>query len=231
MKYTDNRYAHLSSYQDIYQELIYQRNSAIDWLNNYALTKRDRRVEKSDKDELTRHHMANVYRPIFRENILHLLDRLYTHDATEALFDLETADLGDWSETEANWLEREIQRLQLIISKLEARYDLQYRIIFEYDSKECVLYMSRNKVFSCGQTTQKHRVLSALFSNPQKQWSIEDFDKFFAKEFNRGRYILEKRSLEKTGNDIKAQVAIKTGVKDFLLVSSSSLRINPNYVQ
>lgn len=230
MKYSDNRYEDLTTYPEIYRELIYQRNAAISWLDEKNLTQRNCRVKESDETELSRHAVVNTYRPIFRENVLHVLDRLYSYDATEAIYDFNSTDLGDWSDTQANWLEREIQRLQLIIGKLETKYDLQNQIIFEYDSEECTLYMSRTKVFSCGQTTQKHRVLTALFTSPRKQWSVNDFDKYFTDKFNRGRYTLEKRSLEKTGNDIKAQVATKTGIKDFLIVSSSSLRINPHYV-
>lgn len=218
------------SYQAIYQELVYQRNEAIRWLDDLALTKRKRRILQNDENEFRRHQTAKTYRPIFREDILNLLSRLYSHDATEAIFDFETADLGDWSDTEANMLEREIQRLQLIIGKLESRYDLQYKIIFEYDNTQSTLFLNRNKVLACGQNTLKHRLLTTLFSDPGKLWGIDDIDSYFSNHFGYTPGDLKDRSVEKASNDIKAQVATKTGVKDFLLVSNSSTRINTAYL-
>jgi hypothetical protein len=173
MKYQDNRYLDLTTYPEIYIELIYQRNATIDWISAQGLLKRDKLVQKSDKKELARHQGAIVYRPLFRESIMQLLDRLYTHDATEAMYDFESVELKGWSETEANWLERELEALQNILTKLEIRYKLQYKLIFEYEVGECVLYLNRNKILACGQTTLRHKLLAMLYSNPKKQWFFD----------------------------------------------------------
>lgn len=230
MLYENNTYLHLTTYPEIYQELIYQRNEAISQLEQRGLLTRNRIVSKDDRKEQQRHETAAVYRSIFRENILLLFDRLYSHDAIEATYDFNAIELGNWSDTEANRLERELQQLQMIIGKLETRYELQYRITFEYDSGQSTLYMNRNKVFACGQSTLKHRLLTTLFSKPTKLWGIDDIDKYFAKNFGFVRGELKDRSIEKTGNDIKAQVAMKTGVRDFLIVTNSSARVNSVYL-
>lgn len=221
-------YLDLSSYDDVYRELVFQRNATIQYLRDNHLLERNRNPKS--QDEKNAHKAAETYLVVFHETVEAILNRLYSHDAIEAVYDFNSIELGQWADTPANRLERELQQLQLIISKLETRYDLKYKIIFEYDSAKCTLYMSSNKVMSCSQISQKHRVLTALFSDPYKQWSIKDFDSYFAEHFNRGRYTLEKRSLERTGNDIRSQVATLTGIKDFLLVSASSLRINPSYL-
>lgn len=218
----------LPTYEELYQDLVFERNEAIRYLTESGLVHRDHNPKTAT--EKNRHQSALAYRATFREFILETLNKLHSHDAVEAIYDFEAIDLGSWADTETNRFERELQQLQKIIGKLEIRYDLQYKVIFEYDSEKCTLYVSRNKVMACSQVSQKHRVLTALFSDPHKQWSAKDFDKYFTEQFNRGRYTLEDRSLEKTGNDIKSQVATKTGVNDFLLVSASSLRINPLYV-
>ncbi len=226
----DNRYLDLTTYPEIYRELVYQRNATIDWLNENALLVRDRRVTKQNEQEWQRQGNARTYRPIFRENVLDLFERLYSHDATEAIYDFRSIDLKDWSDTETNWLERELQALQAIIGKLEVRYNLQYKMIFRYDSGQFVLLLNGIEVLSCGQKTLRHRLLTTLYSEPKKQWDNESIVDYFVESFHYEQDELKDKAIEKAASDIKKDVAAKTAVKDFLLVSNSAIKINPFYV-
>ncbi len=225
-----NIYHDLSTYSEIYQELIYQRNEAVRWLTDHGMLDRNRRVTQDQKDELLRHRTAFPYRSVFRQNILDLLDRLYSHDAVEALYDFNSVDLKDWSDTEANRLERELQRLQLIIGKLELRYNLQYRMKFSYDSENTTLFLNNIEVLTCGQNTLRHRILTTLFSDPHKQWQNDLVEQYFIDHFDYSEGQLQDKSIEKTANDLRRDVAAKTAAKDFLLVSNSSIKLNPAYI-
>lgn len=225
-----NEYLDLTTYNDIYQELVYQRNEVINWFEEQSLNTRNRFVKEDDHNELDRHKMAISFRPFFRNAIVEILNRLYAHDAIEAVYDFNSAELGTWSNTETNMLERELQRLQLIIGKLETRYDLQYRLIFEYRSEECTLYLNSIKVFSCGQSTLRNRLLVALFSDPKTLWENEDVENYFIKHFGYSVEQLTDKNIEKAGKDIIKDVSAKTAVKDFLVVSNSSIRINRSYI-
>lgn len=226
----DNPYLDLTTYNEIYQELIYQRNEAIRWLTEHALIDRDRFVEKSDLDEWKRHSIAVVYRPLFKRSILALFDRLYSHDAIEAIYDFNSVELNGWSVTEANLFEREIQRLQLIIGKLETRYNLQYRLLFHFNESDSTLYMSGQKVFACGQTTLRHRLLATLFNDPHKLWTNDEIEQVFIDNFNYTSGDLTDKAIEKAAKDIKKDVASATAVKDLLTVSNASVRVNGAYV-
>lgn len=230
MSRPDNRYLSLTTYPEIYRELVYQRNEAIRWLQEHGLSRRDRHVAKSNRSQWERHKAAAVYRPIFQENIVDLLDRLYSHDAVEAIYDFESADLNGWSDTEANWLERELQALQKIIGKLEVRYNLQYKLVIEYVSKEHTLYLNGIEIFACGPNTLRHRLLTALYSKPQKLWQNQTVEDYFIKHFSYTEGQLSDKNIEKAGNDIKKDVAAQAGAKDFLIVSNASVRINPFYL-
>lgn len=223
-------YLDLTTYNEIYQELVYQRNEIINWFDEYKLISRDRFVKEDNQEEISRHKMALPFRQSFRRTIPKILDRLYSHDAIEAIYDFNSAELGNWSDTEANWLERELQRLQVIISKLEVRYDLQYRLVFEYRSEECTLYLNNIKVFACGQLTLRNRLMSVLFSNLKKRWSNQDIEDYFIDNFSYYAGDLKDTAIEKAGNDIKKDVASRTGIRDFLLVSNSSITINSAYL-
>lgn len=226
----DNPYIDLTTYNEIYQELVYQRNEAIRWLTDHALLDRNRFVEKSDVNEWKRHSIAVVYRPLFKRSILALFDRLYSHDAVEAIYDFNSVELNGWTETESNLFEREIQRLQLIIGKLETRYNLQYRLFFHYNESDCILYMSGQKVFACGQTTLRHRLLATIFSEPHKLWTNDDIEEIFIEKFNYSSGDLTDKAIEKAAKDIKKDVASATAVKDLLAVSNTSVRINSAYI-
>lgn len=231
MDYPDNRYIDLTTYPDIYREMVYQRNEAIRWLQENKMLTRNRRVTKDNKAEWGRHTMAMSSRSVFRENVIDLIDRLYSHDAREAVYDFESVDLGDWSDTEVNRFERELQRLQLIIGKLEQRYNLQYQLIAEYVSAQGTLYINRAEVFRCGQTSLRHRLLTTLFSSPKKLWSTETIEECFISEFDYQAGQLKDKQVEKAANDIKKDVAAKTAAKDFLTVSNSTVQINPFFLR
>ncbi len=230
MQYQDNEYLDLTTYPDIYRELVYQRNSTIHWLGSHNLIERDRHVTKSDTQEWGWQSTARTYRLVFRTSILKILDRLHSHDATEAVYDFNAIDLVDWSDTEANRLERELQQLQLIITKLETRYRLQYKLLFEYDHKTATLYLNRNDVLKYSQNSIKHRLLTTLFSRADKQWTNEAIANYFNKKFGYEPDELSDKSISKAANDIKRDVALKAAAKDFLIVSNAFVRINPSYL-
>jgi hypothetical protein len=226
----DDDYLDLTTYNEIYRELIYQRNEAIRWLTNNALLERNRRVTKESGDEWLRHQTAAPFRSVFSRVVPGVLNRLYRHDALEAVYDFQAVELGDWSNTEANMLERQLQRLQVIIGKLETRYQLQYQLVFEYAGQECTLYLNSIKVFSCGQSTLRHRLLETLFSKSDELWTNEDIESYFIDSFGYSTGGLSDKNIEKAAKDIIKDVASKTAVKDMLIVSGSSARINPRYL-
>lgn len=230
MDYQDNRYLDLTTYPEIYRELVYQRNSAIRWLQEYKMVKRDRRVLKSDKNEWGRHTMAMSFRSVFRENIIDLIDRLYPHDARDAQFDFEFIDLGDWSDTEVNRLELETQRLQLIIGKLEQRYHLQYQLIATFNAGQGTLYINNSEVFTSGLSTLRNRLLITLFSQPKILWQNQAIEDYFIKNFGYQEGQLTDKKIEKAASDIRKDVAARAAAKDFLIVSNSAVRINPFYL-
>lgn len=230
MQYEDDRYLHLTTYPEIYRELVYQRNEAIRWLEEHALLARNRIVDKNDRKELQRHESAGIYRPLFRESILLLFDRLYSHDAIEAMYDFSSVDLANWSDTEANRLERELQSLQQVISKLEVRYNLQYRLIIEYVSTIRTLYLNGVEVFACGPNTLRHRLLTTLYSNPRALWKNQSIEDHFIEHFEYIEGQLSDKNIEKAANDIKKDVAAQVAAKDFLVVSNASVRVNPFYL-
>lgn len=230
MHYQDNEYLDLTTYPDIYRELVYQRNSAIEWLDKHKLLQRDYRATRNDSDEWKRHESAKTFRPVFRNSILQILDRLHTHDAVEAVYDFNSIDLADWSDTAANHLELELRQLQMIIGKLEVRYRLQYKLSFEYDHKSATLYLNRSDLLKFGLNSIKHRLLSALFTKPDELWTNEAIEDYFTEHFHYHQGELKEASITKAANDIKRDVALKGATKDFLIVSNASVRINPPYI-
>lgn len=226
----DNPYLDLTTYTEIYQELIYQRNESIRWLTENGLLDRNKHVSKSDENEWNRHKIAATYHHTFQQAILALLDRLYSHDAIEAIYDFNSVELGTWTETEANTLERKLQSLQLVISKLETRYHLQYKITFQYNIETCTLYQNTIEIFSCRHTTLRNRLLVALFSDPKRLWEYDDIENYFIKHFGYKLYQLTSVKTEKAANDIKKDVASKTAAQEFLVVKNSTIRINPTYL-
>lgn len=227
---SDNQYMDLTTYNEIYQELVYQRNAVIAWLKEHALLERNRQVGKDDNKELLRHSIAGNYRSLFDRTVEDLLDRLYSHDAIEALYDFKSIELGEWSDTEANRLERELQQLQVIIGKLETRYQLHYQFLFEYDSAKGVLLMNGAEVFACGLTTLRNRLLTTLFSKPQALWKNDDIEDYFVEHFDYVTGDLSDSNISKTARDIRTDVASKVAVKNFLIIDSSSVRINPAFI-
>lgn len=220
----------LTTYNEIYQELVYQRNAAISWLREHALLERNRQVAKTDEKELLRHSIAGNYRSLFERTVEDLLDRLYSHDAIEALYDFKSFELGEWSDTEANRLERELRQLQVVIGKLETRYHLQYQFLFEYDAKRGVLLMNGTEVFACGLTTLRNRLLTTLFSKPQMLWKNDDIEDYFIEHFDYKAGDLSDSNVTKTARDIRKDVASKVAVKNFLIIDNSAVRINPAYI-
>lgn len=225
-----NIYLDLTTYPEIYSELVYERNVAITNLTDSGLLIRDRYVNDKNSNEWKRQQSIAGYRVFFTQKITQVLDRLYSHDATEALYDFRTDDLGGWSNTEANRLERELQSLQSILSKLETRYQLQYKQIFTYNSGQSTLYFNNIEVLSCGPSTVRHRLLTTLFSAPSDLWGYEDIEEYFVKNFDYTYGEIQDKTLEKAANDLKKDVSAKKSVRDFLIVSNSSIRINPSYI-
>jgi len=229
MLYQDNEYIDLTTYPDIYRELVYQRNSAIQWLDSHQLLQRDYRVTRDDADEWKRQESAGTFRSVFRNSIFQILDRLHSHDAIEAVYDFNSIDLANRSDTAANRLDLELRQLQLIIGKLELRYRLQYTLSFEYDHKSATLYLNRTDLLKYGPNSIKHRLLTALFSEPEKLWTNEAIEDYFVDHFHYQQGELKEASITKAANDIKRDVALKAAAKDFLVVSNATVRINPHY--
>lgn len=230
MQEPDNRYLDLTTYSEIYRELVYQRNAAISWLDENKLTVRDRRIAKENEKALRWQNSAASFRHVFGEDVLDLFNRLYSHDAVEAVYAFKSIDLADWSDTEANRLECELQALQSVIGKLEIRYGLQYKIIFNYDTGQSVLFSNGIEVLSCGQTTLRHRLLTTLFSETHKQWANSDIADYFHTHFGYEPEELKDKTIEKAANDLRKDVAAKTAVKDFLIVSNASVSLNQTYL-
>ena len=230
MEESRNYYLELKTYPDIYRELVHHRNEAIHWIENHALLTRNRRVTKKDRAEWQKHQAAKAYRLTFRDNIIQILERLYYHDAVEATYDFNSIDLLDWSDTEANRFERELQRLQSIITKLETRYGLQYKVIFEYRAKKCTLYLNNIEVLKCQQNSIRHRVLSTVFSKANSLWNYDDVGEYFIENFGYNWDSFRETSVVKAGNDINKDVAAKTAVNGLLSVGNSSIRVNPDYI-
>ena len=230
MKYRDDEYMELTDYESIYRELINQRNTAIRWLNQHGQISRARVVDSEDESELTRHKIAQIYRPLFRRSVLILISRLYYHDAVEAKYDFESVQLGSWSDTEANWLERELQQLQKIITRLEIRYDLQYRLIFEYVCDDRVLLLSGDEVKKYRKGSIKHRLMCAIFSDPYRNWLNIDIEEYFVKHFDYKVDGLPDSKIIKAANDINAEVAQETNVKDLLDPGGSAVKVNQRYL-
>jgi hypothetical protein len=226
----ENPYIDITSYTEIYQELVYERNETIRWLDDHKLLERERFVDQSNKEEWTRQTIAISHRAFFRQKILDLFDRLYSHDAIEAIYDFNSVELNGWSDTEANRMERELQRLQVIIGKLERRYYLQYKILFEYKVDERTLYQNTIKVFSCGPNTLRHRLLTALFSDTKRVWTQNDIEKYFIDNFGYTLYQLTAKQIDKTAKDFLKDVAVATSVQDLLIVGGGVIRINPAFV-
>lgn len=231
MNFGDNHYLDLTTYPEIYRELVYHRNETIRHLSGNGVADRDKRNIDGKSDERMRHNIVASYRSVFRSAVLQVLDRLYSHDSIEAVYDFNNVELNGWSDTEANRLERELQQLQLIIGKLEIRYRLQYTLHFEYDASIATLFLNRTEILKCGATSIKHRLLTTLFSEPEKLWSNEDIEDYFIKKFDYVRDDLRESSITKAANDIKRDVALKAAVSDLLIVTNASVRVNPNYLK
>ena len=88
----------------------------------------------------------------------------------------------------------------------------------------------RSVAFSCGQSTLRHRLLTTLFSIPKELWNNEDIEQCFIDHFGYSTGELSDKNVEKAGKDIVKDVASKTAVKNLLVVSNSSICINPSYL-
>lgn len=175
----NNLYEYISDYPQIFSNLVFERNHTIMWLERHGMAVRDKTVDKTNEKEWLKHRTATAYRMSFKTNVTHLLDRLYHHDAVEALYDFGNVELGGWSNTEANMLERELQNLQKILGKLEARYSLQYKLVIEYNHKEQKLYLNGVEILSPGESTLRHRLLTALYSKPDVLWGDRNAGRAF----------------------------------------------------
>lgn len=227
---TSNPYLDLSTYSEIYRELVHHRNETIDWLTRNALLDRRRIFSLGDEEEANKHRTASGYRAVFRIAVNQIFDRLYSHDAIEAMYDFNTIDLKNWTDTEANRLERELEALQQVIGKLEVRYQLQYLLRVEYRPEEYMLYLNGIEVSSFGRSSIKHRLLTALFSNTKMEWENNTIEDFFIKHFNYHEGELKDLQIRKAADDLNREVAAKSAIKDLLKVSSSSVRVNPQYL-
>lgn len=219
------------TYDEIYRELVYERNDIIEWLFQNNLMARSRSIDKGDENEKIRHSTSLPHRRLFRSKVLGLLNKLYSHDAIEAIYDFESIELGKWSDSETNRLELELKALQKIIGKLELRYGLTYKVRLEYVAKDRTLYLNGKAVMSPGGSSLKHRLLSALYSEPERHWKNNDIEGYFIDNFDYRDGQLKDSQIRKTANDITAEVAIKSGLKDFLDPSGTHVRINPTYLR
>ncbi|TAH32547.1 hypothetical protein EYC58_02735 [Candidatus Saccharibacteria bacterium] len=227
---TSNPYLRLSTYSEIYQELVHHRNEAINWLTRNGLLDRKRIVEPDDREELLKHKIADGYCRLFSVWISQIIDRLYTHDAIEALYDFNSVELGDWTDTAANRLERQLQALQGIIGKLEVRYRLQYRLLVEYRTEEHALYLNGIEIKSFGRSSIKHRLLTALFSNTETEWENNAIEDFFIKSYDYHEGELTDTQIRKAADDINRELAAKSPIKDLLKVSSAAITVNQQYL-
>ncbi|GEM_PF-2457828 len=225
-----DEYLDLKTYNEIYSELVYQRNHYIDQFRQFGMTGRNRYATKDDNDEWTRHRVMLPTLMGFQVTIPQILNRLYSYDATEALYDFDSIDMGSWSETPANRLEKQIQALQHIISKLENRYDLQYRLLFDFEPSSGTLTLNTNKVLASGKDTLRTRMLTALFSDRQKHWKNDDIEEYFVENFDYQYGELSDKNIAKAARDINKDIATNTGVQDFLNFSNSSVQITSRYV-
>jgi hypothetical protein len=197
------------TYDEIYRELVYERNDIIDWLYRYALMGRKRAEIK--EAEKFKHEVSLNHRELFRKKTLGLLNKLHLHDATEAVYDFESIELGDWADSETNRLELELRALQKILGKLEIRYGLTYRVKLEYISEERTLYLNGKAILSPGASSIKHRLLTTLYSEPEKAWSNDDIEEYFIKHFDYTAGELKDTQIRKSANDINTEVALKSG--------------------
>ena len=228
---TSNPYLDLSTYPEIYQELVHQRNEAIYWLTQNGQLERKRVVQLDDKEELLRHRLAEGRGRLFNIGVNQILDRLYSHDAIEAMYDFNNIELGTWSETSANRFERQLQALQRIISKLEVRYQLHYRLLVDYIASERTLYLNGIPISTFGGETLRHRILCALYSDPDKVWTTESIEDYFIEHFNYTTGSLKDSQVRKAADDINREVAAKSAIKEMLNVASSSVGLNLHYLK
>lgn len=228
---TSNPYANLSTYSEIYQELVRHRNETIDWLTRNGMIERKRIIKPDDREEFVKHKTAEGYNRLFEIWILQIVDRLYSHDAIEAMYDFNSIELGEWTDTPANRLERRLQALQHIIGKLETRYHLQYRMIVEYKAEEHTLYLNGIEIKSFGRSSIKHRLLAALYSNPDVEWEVETIEDYFVDHFHYHKGELEDSQIRKAADDINRDVAAANAVRGLLKVSSSAIKINDQYLR
>lgn len=228
---TSNPYLDLSTYSEIYQELVRHRNETINWLTNNGLLDRKKIIDPDDVEELTKHKIAEGYDRLFEVWILQIIDRLYSHDAVEAVYDFTSVEIGEWTDTPANRLERRLQALQRIIGKLETRYNLQYRLHVEYVAEEHMLYLNGIEIKSFGRSSIKHRLLATLYSNPEIEWENESIEDYFIDHFSYHKGELEDSQIRKAADDINRDIAAANAVRGLLRVSSSAIKINDQYLR
>lgn len=227
-KLNDDMYENLDTYEKIYRELTYQRNEAILFLRGNLLWG-VRRSALSDEDK--RHHRtAQSFRNAFLKNIREIIRKLYDHDAIDALFVIENYDLGEWDDTEANRLEKELEGLKTVLSDLQKRFNLTYKLRFEYSPSEATILLNGVNGLKFGENTLRHRLMLALWSDKDRLWGFEDINDYFTDHFNYQEGGLKDRNLEKLGNDINKELAFRSSVRDLLIVTNSSIRINANYL-
>jgi hypothetical protein len=218
------------NYDEIYTELVFERNMLIEHLNDNGYLDRKTVYVDSDTDEKTKHSTLLPYRRFFRQKVTKTINELDGFDAVEALYDFNSIELGKWTDSEANKLELELRALQKIIGKLEGRYDLKYRVRMDYVVPERTLYLNRRAVMSPGASTIKHRLLTTLFSNSGIRWKNDDIEDYFVEHFGYKKGQLKDTHIRKAANDITAEVAIKSAVREFLDASGTHVSINPKYI-
>lgn len=227
-KLNDDIYENLDTYEKIFRELTYQRNEAILFLKGNLLWG-VKRSALSDADK--RHHRTALsFRNAFLRNVREIIGKLYDHDAIDALYAIENYDLGVWDDTEANRLEKEVAGLKTALSDLQRKYNLTYKLRFEYSPTDASILLNGVPVLKFGENTLRHKLMSALWSDKDRLWGVEDINDYFVDHFNYREGELKERNVEKLGNDINKELAVKSSVKDLLAVTNSTIRINPTYL-
>lgn len=227
-KLSEDIYENLNTYEKVYRELTYQRNEAILFLKDNQLWG-IKRGALSDEDK--RHHRtAQSFRHAFLRNIREVIAKLYDHDAIEALYAVENYDLGEWDDTEANRLEKEIEGLKIVLSDLQKKYSLTYKLRFEYIPTEATILLNGVPALKFGENTLRHKLMSALWSDKNRLWGFEDINDYFVDHFNYQEGELKDRNIEKLGIDINKELASKSSVNDLLAVTNSTVRVNPTYL-
>ncbi len=140
------------------------------------------------------------------------------------------------SDTELNRLELELEALQKIIGKLEARYpDLYYRQRLSYDKSKRQILLNKRPINKKPERlgTFRHALLSAVFSNPERVWQVFEIEEYI--QANSDPQVkdgdVENHSVSKAVSSIATDVAKSTGIKKFWRLTKTGLRIDPKYLR